>query len=135
MKKTKSGETTRRLTYDAGALIAAEAGEQGMWALHDQAVRARQPPCVPAAVLAQAWRGGPQPKLSRLLNACEVDPMSEEQARSAGAACGQARIADAIDAAVVVGALSRGDVVVTSDPDDLRKIADALGHRLPVEIV
>jgi hypothetical protein len=133
--RKESAEKRRRLTYDTGALIAAEAGDRAVWTLHEAALRAKQTPNVPAAVLAQAWRGGPQPRLSHLLKACVVDPMSEEQARSAGAACGQARIADVIDAAVVVGALDRGDIVVTSDPDDLRKIADALGHQLPIKIV
>jgi hypothetical protein len=40
-----------------------------------------------------------------------------------------------IDAGVVVGALTRGDLVVTSDADDLGRIASALGRRLPMHRV
>lgn len=34
--------------------------------------------------------------------------------------------ADVIDATVVVGALARGDVIVTSDPKDMERIAAGL---------
>jgi hypothetical protein len=37
-----------------------------------------------------------------------------------------------IDASVVIGALARGDLVVTSDADDLERIATALARRLPI---
>jgi hypothetical protein len=37
-----------------------------------------------------------------------------------------------IDASVVIGALTRGDLVVTSDADDLERIAAALGRRLSI---
>jgi hypothetical protein len=40
-----------------------------------------------------------------------------------------------VDALVVIGALRRGDVVMTSDPDDLRRLAEALGADLAVEAV
>jgi hypothetical protein len=36
---------------------------------------------------------------------------------------------------VVITALARSDVVVTSDPDDVRRIAQALGRALTVRIV
>jgi len=121
------------MTYDTGALIAAEAGDHRVWTLHDAAVRTRQPPSVPAAVLAQAWRGGPQARLSRLLKGCKMEALGEEQARSAGRACKQAQTADVVDTSVVVGALDRGDIVITSDPGDLGRIADALGQRLTIQ--
>lgn len=35
-----------------------------------------------------------------------------------------------IDAAVVVGALARGDAVVTSDPKDLKRIAAGLNAKV-----
>jgi hypothetical protein len=49
----------RGLTYDTGALIAAEGRDVGMCALHDQTLARNVHPVVPAPVLAQAWRGGP----------------------------------------------------------------------------
>ncbi len=123
------------LTYAAGALLAAEARRAGLWAIHRRALDRGVEPIVPAGVLAQAWRGGPQPLLSRLLQGCAVEPFDEAEARQAGNACGLAGTSDVVDAAVVVGAMARGDAVVTSDPDDLVKIAEALGGKLVVRVV
>lgn len=114
------------ITYDTGALVAAEANRVDIWALHRDALRHEIRPVVPAAVLAQAWRGGPQHQLSRLLRGCKIEPMTEQLAREAGAACAAARTSDVVDATVVISALSRGDLVVTSDPGDLARLADAL---------
>ena len=113
-------------TYDAGALIAAERDDRRMWALHRRALERGVVPTVPAGVLAQAWRGGPQPQLSRLLAGCRVEDLNEIRARSAGAACAAAGTADVIDATVVIGAAARADLVVTTDRVDLERFRDAL---------
>lgn len=123
------------VTYDTGALLAAEANRREVWALHARALARGVQPVVPAGVLGQAWRGGPQPSLSRLLRGCGVEDLNELQARSAGAACARANTADVVDASVVVGATARRDLVVTSDPDDLRKLARALSRRINVHPV
>jgi predicted nucleic acid-binding protein len=81
------------------------------------------------------WRGGPQAQLSRLLLGCRIEPLTESQARSAGAALAARDSSDLVDAAVVVTALVRDDLIVTSDPDDLRRIAAALGRDLAVHAV
>lgn len=114
------------LTYDTGALLAAEAGDRAVWVLHEPALRRGQPPTVPTVVLAQEWRGGPQAHLSRLLKGCRVDPLTEQQAHAAGVGCGASRTADIVDAAVVVTVGARGDAIVTGDPNDLGRVADAL---------
>jgi predicted nucleic acid-binding protein len=121
------------ITYDAGALVAAERNERLMWALHRRALEQGLRPTVSAGVLGQAWRGGPQAELSRLLKGCRIEQLDEVRARAAGHACGQAKSADVIDATVVVGAVARGDLVVTSDPKDIKRLASAL--RAPIEIV
>lgn len=118
------------LTYDTGALLAAEANRRDLWALHLRSLQRGERPIVPAAVLAQAWRGGPQAQLSRLLRGCQVEELDEARGRGTGVACGRSGVPDIIDASVVVGALARHDLVVTSDPDDLRRIARALGASL-----
>jgi hypothetical protein len=118
------------VTYDAGALLAAEANRRDLWALHTRSLQRGDRPVVPAAVLGQAWRGGPQAQLSRLLRGCRIEDLNEPRARAAGVACARARTRDVVDAAVVVGAVARSDVVVTSDPDDLQRISDALGASL-----
>jgi len=92
-------------------------------------------PTLPTVVLGQAWRGGPQARLSRLVHGCNVDPLTEQQACAAGAALAASGASDLIDAAVVVAACARNDLIVTSDPDDLRRIAAAIGRDLAVHVV
>ena len=123
------------VTYDTGALVAAEANRRELWALHARALRRGVRPVVPAGVLGQAWRGGPQAPLSRLLRGCRIEDLNEERSRRAGAACAQAETSDVIDASVVVGATTRGDLVVTSDPHDMLALARALRRRLDVHRV
>ena len=121
------------VTYDTGALVAAERNDPRMWALHAGYLSEEIVPVVPAPVLAEAWRGGPrQASLSRLLAMCDVEPMSEGQARNVGALAGRAGHEDVIDVAVVEGAVRRGDAVVTSDEGHIRKVAEAARSRLRI---
>jgi predicted nucleic acid-binding protein len=120
------------VTYDTGALVAAERGNRPLWALHRRALERGLRPTVPAGVLGQAWRGGPQAELSRLLKGCRVEDLTETRAREAGRACRRAETADVIDATVAVGAIARGDLVVTSDPNDIKDLSDALGASLEI---
>lgn len=101
-----------------------------MWALHHEALDRGVIPTVPTAVLAQGWRGGPQPLMSRLLDKCRIEPLDEKTARSAGAACSRAGTSDIVDAALVVSASTRGDLVVTSDPLHIIRLSEAIGHKL-----
>jgi len=114
------------LTYDTAALIGAERNERRIWALHRRALERGIVPTVPAGVLGQGWRGGPQAQMSRLLAGCRIEDFDEARARSAGAACGIAGTSDVVDASVVLGAGARGDLVVTSDGADLARLRDAL---------
>lgn len=123
------------VTYDAGALIAAERSSSSVWALHRRLLARELRPTLPTVVLGQVWRGGPQAQLSRLLHGCRIEPFTELQARSAGEALAVADGRDLVDAAVVVSALSREDLVVTSDPHDLCLIASAIGRTLAVHVV
>lgn len=122
------------VTYDAGALIAAERGSKSMWQLHRRLLERGMYPTLPTVVLGQAWRGGPQAQLSRFLRGCRIEPFTERQARSAGAALAASGGRDLIDAAVVVTALAREDLVVTSDPSDLRQIASAIGRTIELHV-
>ncbi|MGD0452618.1 MAG: PIN domain-containing protein [Solirubrobacteraceae bacterium] len=123
------------VTYDAGALIAAERNSLSMWALHRRLLERGVRPTLSTAVLGQVWRGGPQAQLSRLLRGCRVAPLSEPEARAAGAALASSRSNDLVDAVVVVTALARQDLIVTSDPDDLRRIAGAIGGTVALHVV
>ena len=120
--------------YDTGALVAADRGERRMWARHGALLALREVPTVPAAVVAQGWRGGSrQALLARLLVGCDVEALDGDQARAVGSLAARAGTPDVVDACVVEGALRRHDLVVSSDPDDLKGIATAVGRRLEVE--
>ncbi len=122
------------ITYDAGALIAAERGERRMWARHKALLLRREVPVVPAPVVAQCWRGtSRQALLSRILAGCQVEPLDDLQARATGTLASRASTTDIVDACVVEGALRRRDLVISSDPGDLRAIAAATGHQLDVD--
>jgi len=64
--------------------------------------------------------------MSRLLNGCRIEDLDESRSRAAGHACARSRTSDVIGAAVVVGAVARDDLVVTSDVGDIDRIASAL---------
>ncbi len=124
------------VTYDAGALVAAERNNRRMWALHAGYLAEEVIPTVPAPVLAQVWRGGSrQASLSRLLRLCDTEPMSEELARNVGVLAGGSDHDNIVDVCVVEGAVRRGDAVVTSDVTHIRKIADATGAAPRIEPV
>lgn len=120
------------ITYDAGALVAGERSHRSIWALHRQSLERGVRPTVPAAVVGQVWRGGPQAQLSRMLKGCRIENLDEDRARAAGRACGLAATSDVTDATVVVGAVARADLVATGDTHDLERIAAALNIRLEI---
>ena len=122
------------VTYDTGALVAADRGERRMWVRHRALLALREIPTVPAPVVAQGWRGGArQALLARLLVGCDVEVLEDEQARAVGSLAARAGTPDVVDACVVEGALRRRDLVVTSDPDGLKGIATPVGRRLEVD--
>jgi len=124
------------VTYDTGALIAAERSDRRMWALHAAFLAQEVSPTVPAPVLAEGWRGGPrQANMARLLALCEIEDMTEDQARAVGVLAGLAAHDDVVDVTVVEGALRRHDGVVTSNKDHIEKVAQASGVTLRIESV
>jgi hypothetical protein len=124
------------VTYDTGALVAAERNNRQMWALHAGYLAEEVIPTVPAPVLAEAWRGGSrQASLSRLLRMCDTEPMSEELARNVGVLAGKSGHDDIVDVCVVEGAIRRGDAVVTSNMTRIRTVADAAGAIVRIESI
>ena len=124
------------VTYDTGALVAAERNNRQMWALHAGYLAEEVIPTVPAAVLAQRWRGGSrQASLSRLLRMCDTEPMSENLAKEVGVLAGKSGHDDIVDVSVVEGAVRRGDAVVTSNVTHIRTIAEAAGATLRIEFI
>lgn len=116
-------------TLDAGALVAAEKNSEAMWALLKLAVEKDLPLTVPACVVAQVWRKR-SVQIARLLKACEIEALGEELAKKVGHMLGDKKTADVVDAAVVVGALGRGDAVITAD----RKAIERLGKVFVIDV-
>jgi predicted nucleic acid-binding protein len=119
------------LTLDSGALIAAEKGDRRFWALWKEALARGATVTVPAAVVAQVWRGN-NAVIARVLEGCDVETLTEERAKQVGRLLAAARSSDVIDASVVIGAAARRDAVVTSDAPDIDRLARSLRHKLTV---
>ena len=125
MGKTRARDTAAGITLDTGALIALDRGDKRMIALLGQVLAHRRNLRIPAGVVGQAWRDGrTQVALARFLRTEEVEIVSldEQFSRSCGELCGATGTSDVIDASVVILARERRDVIVTSDPDDLRRL-------------
>jgi hypothetical protein len=120
----------RTLIFDTGALLGLERGDRRLAALLAEIAAAGGETVIPAAVLAQAWRGGRRSaRLGQLLRTRGVDvvALGRVEAKAAGELCGVAQTADVVDASVVLAARGRAPaVVVTSDPGDLRRLDPAL---------
>ena len=124
------------VTYDTGALIAADRNDRAMWALHAGFLAEEAVITVPSPVVAEAWRGGSrQANLSRLLALCIVEDLSLAQARHVGVLAGKSAHDDIVDVTVVEGAVRRGDAVITSNPTHIASIADAARTRLVIEVI
>ncbi len=112
-------------TLDSGALIAFERAQRAIVALVARALERGDMLAVPAGVVAQVWRdGSSQVRLVRLLASeiVEVVPLDDATARAVGQLCGVAGTSDVVDASVVLCARERNHKIVTSDPNDLRRI-------------
>jgi hypothetical protein len=116
------------LVLDSGALLAIERGDRDVMAMLKRELLGRRIPLTHGGVVGQVWRGGAgrQVRLAQLLPAVEVVALDATIGRRAGVLLGRTRKKDVIDAAVVTLAAD-GDLILTSDPEDLRALAEAAG--------
>jgi predicted nucleic acid-binding protein len=113
------------VTFDAGGLIALDRGDRRVLALVARAAQLGARVTVPATALAQAIRRpATQARLSRLVRqpTTELAPLDGPDATRVGLLLAVTRTADIADAHVVVCARRNGQPIVTSDPEDLRRI-------------
>lgn len=117
------------LVLDSGALIALERNDRVVWRRLKAAHQAELIPVCHGGVLGQAWRGkGPRHALlARALEGIDVRPLDERLGRAAGELLAESKSKDVIDAALVLVA-EDGDVIVTSDPKDIERLAVAAGR-------
>jgi predicted nucleic acid-binding protein len=118
------------LTLDTGALLALDqpAKARLMKTRIDELRYRRGTLCIPAEVVAQAWRSPRQVRLARLINSFDVEiaVMDLDVARSVGLLCAATGRHDVIDVHVALCARERGHAVVTSDVDDISRVDPSL---------
>jgi hypothetical protein len=119
------------LVLDAGAFVAVERGDREVVALVKRERLAGRPPVTSGGVVAQVWRGGRgrQAVVARLLAGVQAAAIDDSLGRRAGMLLARSGQSDAIDATVVCLAAD-GDDILTSDPGDLRALAEAAGIHL-----
>jgi hypothetical protein len=118
----------RGVVLDAGAFIAAERRDGVMTELTRRFAEDETPLVTSAGVVAQVWRGGSraQVPIAFLLRRTTVVDLTQPVAKVIGRMLGATRTRDPIDAHVVLLARERGWPVLSSDPDDLRRIDPTL---------
>lgn len=110
---------TRGVTFDTGVLIGLERRHAGALALLKACKLSRATITIPAAVVAEWWRGSHR----ALLESGAVEPLTPELAEAAGLLLAATGGYNAVDACVVASAARRGDLVATGDADDLSALA------------
>ncbi len=126
-----------RVILDAGLLIASERHPPAAATLLDDYLAFSEvPPRIPATVVAQVWRSGwgRQAPLAKLLSTADVDTLNEPRAREVGQLLADAGTDDIADAHVVVAAES-GDLILTSDPVDIARLAMVAGKDVHIVTV
>ena len=117
------------LTFDAGGLIALDRNDRRVLTLVARATERGMRITIPATALAQAIRNpARQARLSRLIRQAGTDliPLDGPDATAVGLLLARTGTVDIVDAHVAICAQRAGQAVVTSDADDLRRIAPEL---------
>jgi len=109
------------LTFDTGALIGLEHRRHRIRRVFALAVRDHVRVTVPAAAVAEWWRGRTD-LADDILAAVDVEPLDEGLAKAAGEAIALVPRATAVDAIVMASAARRGDVIDTSDFEDMTRL-------------
>jgi hypothetical protein len=125
MGARRSGTVAHPVVLDSGALIAFDRNDKRVRTLIELASVNGRTLHIPAPVIAQVWRDGrKQARLARLLssNIVRVWSMDLTEAQAIGIICGQTKHDDVVDVSVVLLARRLAARVVTSDPDDLRRL-------------
>jgi predicted nucleic acid-binding protein len=119
------------LTLGTGALIALERGDKRMRARLMAAEQDGELITVPSVVLGEWWRGDSD-RQRAILEAVDVEPISEELAKRAGRAIAALPGASVFNALVMASAAQRGDVVYSSDVENLVRLRAKIRgvHRL-----
>ena len=117
------------ITFDAGGLIALDRDDRRVITLLARATEQGMRITIPATALAQAIRNpARQARLRRLVRQANTDLIALDgpDATAVGLLLARTGTTDIVDAHVAVCALRAGQSVITSDPDDLNRLAPKL---------
>lgn len=121
------------LVLDTGALIAFDRGDRQVAALVEAARRRGDRVLSSSGCVGQSWRDGArQARLARLLAGVDERPLDPATSKALGELCARARLDDVVDAHVALLARD-GDVVLTSDQSDLKRLLRA--HAVTADVV
>ncbi|MEY4578344.1 MAG: putative toxin of system [Pseudomonadota bacterium] len=119
-------------TLDTGALIALERGSRRLRELVARTNADGGVVTIPCVVLTEWWRAGMSDKRRReILEPCVLEQTLPRVYMLAGEALGIVDGSTAIDAIVMASAAQRGDVVYTSDYDDLERLRTGFFGAVP----
>lgn len=117
------------ITLDAGGLIALDRNDRRVVVLIARAMESGMRVTVPATALAQAIRNpARQARLSRLIRqpGTHLVALDAPDATAVGRLLAKTGTSDIADAHIAICAQRAGQAVVTSDADDLKRIAPEL---------
>lgn len=111
------------VTFDTGVLIALERRKLRALQIHERLGERGVTINVPWVVLAEWWRGRTDVR-ETILRTLDVEAATPALAKLAGVALADPRVkrATTIDAIVMASAALRGDLVYTTDVDDLERL-------------
>ena len=123
------------LVFDAGALIALDRGDRTVIGLLTIAAQQGSEAITSSACIAQVWRDpARQARLTKALKGFLETPLDGPAARRCGLLLALSGTNDIADAALALLA-QNGDTVVTSDPDDIKRLLDVTGTEALVRTI
>ncbi len=123
------------LVFDAGALIALDRGDRTVIALLTIAAQQNNEVFTSSACIAQVWRDpARQARLTKALKGFIEAPLDPPTARRCGLLLALSGTNDIADAALALLAQT-GDTVITSDPEDIKRLLDVTGTEALVRTI
>ena len=124
-----------KAVLDAGALVAVDRRDRTIGAQLRVLQQLGTPLRASTAVVGQVWRDGrKQANLARVLAGVGIEPLSKDDGRRIGELLAQAGSPDVVDAHVALMA-APADLILTSDPGDIRKLLRARAVSARVQLV
>lgn len=124
-----------KAVLDAGALVAIDRRDRMTGARLRVLQQQGTPIRVSSAVVGQVWRDGrKQANLARVLAGVGVEALGSDDGRRIGELLAVAASTDVVDAHVALMA-AHADLILTSDPGDIRRLLEARGVSARVQAV